>query len=130
MWRIGETVRKKGVREALRFGIVGVVATGLHYGIYLVLLAWMNESLAYTIGYVVSFVMNYYLTAHFTFRKKSSVKNGIGFVGSHAVNYVLHIVLLNVFIGIGISERLAPIPVYCIAVPVNFMLVRLVFKRL
>ena len=130
MGRIGETVRKKGVREALRFGIVGVVATGLHYGIYLVLLAWMNESLAYTIGYVVSFVMNYYLTAHFTFRKKSSVKNGIGFVGSHAVNYVLHIVLLNVFIGIGISERLAPIPVYCIAVPVNFMLVRLVFKRL
>lgn len=130
MGRIGETVRKKGVREALRFGIVGVVATGLHYGIYLVLLAWMNESLAYTIGYVVSFVMNYYLTAHFTFRKKSSVRNGIGFVGSHAVNYVLHIVLLNVFIGIGISERLAPIPVYCIAVPVNFMLVRLVFKRL
>ena len=38
--------------------------------------------------------------------------------------------MLNVFIGIGISERLAPIPVYCIAVPVNFMLVRLVFKRL
>lgn len=122
--------RGEKLREALRFGIVGVVATGLHYGIYLLLLAWMNESLAYTIGYVVSFVMNYYLTAHFTFRKKSSVRNGIGFIGSHAVNYVLHIVLLNVFIGIGISERLAPIPVYCIAVPVNFMLVRLVFKRL
>ena len=123
-------LHSKSFGEAVRFGIVGVVATAVHYGIYLLLLPAMNESVAYTIGYVLSFVLNYYLTSHFTFRKKSSVRNGIGFVGSHAVNYLLHIVLLNVFIGIGVSERLAPVPVYCIAVPVNFLLVRIVFRKL
>ena len=114
----------------MRFAIVGVVATAAHYGIYLLLLPVMNESAAYTIGYFLSFLLNYYLTARFTFRRKRSVRNGVGFVASHAVNYVLHIVLLNVFISLGIREQLAPIPVYCIAVPVNFLLVRLVFKRL
>ena len=123
-------LQNKSFGEAVRFGIVGVVATAVHYGIYLLLLPAMNESVAYTIGYVLSFVLNYYLTSHFTFKKKSSVRNGIGFIASHAVNYLLHIILLNVFIAVGISEQLAPIPVYCIAVPVNFLLIRLVFKKL
>ena len=127
-WRLRHG--RKGLGEALRFAIVGVVATAAHYGIYLLLLPVMNESAAYTIGYFLSFLLNYYLTARFTFRRKRSVRNGVGFVASHAVNYVLHIVLLNVFISLGIREQLAPIPVYCIAVPVNFLLVRLVFKRL
>ena len=125
-----KTLRNKSFGEAVRFGIVGVAVTAVHYVIYLLLLPVMNGSVAYTIGYVLSFVLNYYLTSHFTFKKKSSVRNGIGFIASHAVNYLLHIILLNVFIAVGISEQLAPIPVYCIAVPVNFLLVRLVFKKL
>lgn len=123
-------LRNKSLGEAARFGIVGVAATAVHYGVYLLLLPAMNESVAYTIGYVLSFALNYYLTSHFTFRKKSSVRNGIGFAGAHAVNYLLHIVLLNVFIGAGVSGRLAPVPVYCIAVPVNFLLLRIVFRKL
>ena len=35
--------------------------------------------------------------------RERDLKNGIGFVASHAVNYTLHITLLNVFIGVGIS---------------------------
>jgi hypothetical protein len=30
---------------------------------------------------------------------------------------------------LGVNENFAPIPVYCIAVPVNFMLVRFVFRK-
>lgn len=120
----------KSLGEAVRFGVVGVVATGAHYGVYLLLLPLVNESVAYTIGYFLSFLLNFYLTSRFTFRRRGSVRRGMGFAASHAVNYLLHIVLLNVFISLGIRERLAPIPVYCIAVPVNFLLVRLVFKKL
>ena len=123
-------IQNKPLGEIVRFGIVGIVATGVHYGIYLLLLPLVNESAAYTVGYVLSFVLNYYLTARFTFKRRRNVKNGIGFIGSHAVNYLLHIILLNVFIGIGVSVQLAPLPVYCIAVPVNFLLVRLVFRKL
>ena len=42
--------------EIVRFGMVGVVATALHYGVYWLLHGLMNVSVAYTIGYFVSFV--------------------------------------------------------------------------
>ena len=71
------------MNEVIRFGIVGVISTALHYGIYWVLQYWMNVNIAYTIGYVLSFLVNYYLTALFTFKEKTSAKNGLGFGGAH-----------------------------------------------
>ena len=115
--------------QFVRFGIVGVFATAFHYGIYWLLMYYMNASVAYTIGYVLSFVANFFLTSYFTFKKKATVKKGVGFVLSHGVNYLLHIVLLNVFLWMGLSKALAPIPVFCIVIPVNFLLVRYVFKK-
>lgn len=115
--------------QFLRFGIVGVIATALHYGIYWFLMHYMNASVAYTIGYILSFVVNFFLTSFFTFKKKATVKKGIGFAVSHGVNYLLHIGLLNLFLWIGLSKSLAPIPVFCIVIPVNFLLVRFVFRK-
>lgn len=117
------------LREAIRFVLVGGLATLLHYGIYLALQHFIQVDLAYTIGYLISFIANFYLTAYFTFRSAPSWKKLFGMGGAHAVNYLLHISLLNLFLWIGISKPLAPIPVFAIAIPVNFVLVRFVFKR-
>jgi len=122
--------------EFLRFCVVGVVATGVHYGIYLLLIHvvkierdwWTN--VAYSIGYLIGFICNLWLSAHFTFKEKITVKKGIGFTLSNVVNYGLHLSFLNLFLWVGIPEQWAPIPVYCIVVPVNFLLVRFVFKKL
>lgn len=129
-------------REFIRFGIVGVVAVGIHYGVYLLLL-WMmgidwrgaagietRTNIAYTIGYIVSLGCNLWLTAHFTFRETITWKRSGGFILSHAVNYLIHFVLLNVYLYIGVAEWLAPFLVLLIAVPVNFILVRTAFKKL
>lgn len=116
------------LREAIRFCIVGVLATIVHYGIYLLLKGVINVSLAYTIGYVISFIGNFVLTNVYTFKTQATAKKGIGFVICHVINYLLHIGLLNVFIWMGVPSSLAPIPVYCIVVPVNFLLVRKVVK--
>lgn len=117
--------------EIIRFGLVGVLATLIHYAIYYLLLqSGVNSNLAFTIGYILSWLVNFFLTAHFTFKKKASVKKGIGFALSHAVNYCLQIACLNVFIWIGVPEALSPIPVYCICIPVNFLLVRTTFNKL
>lgn len=115
------------LREFIRFGIVGVIATGIHYGLYYVLNLIMNVNVAYTIGYVVAWFSNFYLSAHFTFKTQASLKRGVGFALSHGINYVLHMVLLNFFLWLGLSETWAPVPVFCIAIPVNFILVRHVF---
>ena len=120
--------KKETFGELIRFGIVGVIATGLHYGIYWVLQHWINVNVAYTIGYFISFLFNYYLSAHFTFREKTSTKNGAGFIGAHAFNYFLQISLFNLFLWLGLSREVAPLAVLVIAVPTNFTLVRFAFK--
>ena len=121
-------IRKILSLEFVRFGIVGVVATALHYIIYWLLMHCINVNVAYTIGYLLSWCCNLYLTAHFTFRTTANVKRGVGFAISHLVNYLLHMALLNLFLWLGISKAWAPVPVFCIVIPVNFLLVRFVFK--
>ena len=120
---------RKITGEVFRFGIVGLLATALHYGIYYLLQNYIPVYIAYSIGYIVSFIANFYLTAYFTFGKKPSWSKAFGFGGAHLFNYLLHIGLLNTFPWLGLSKTLAPIPVSAIAIPVNFLLVRFVFKR-
>lgn len=115
--------------EFVRFAFVGVVATAIHYVVYLLLKLAISVNLAYTVGYMISLACNFVLTAKVTFRAEMSVLKGMGFLLSHLVNYCLHIVLLNLFIRAGIPSGFAPVPVYSIAIPVNFLLVRTVFKK-
>lgn len=122
--------RRETLGQMMRFGIVGVIAVAIHYGVYWMMLHWMEVNVAYTIGYLVSFLVNYFLSARFTFREKTSAKTGIGFFGAHVVNYFLQLALLNVFLWLGINRMLAPFAVLTIAVPTNFVLVRFVFKKL
>ena len=129
------------LREFVRFAIVGTLATCIHYGIYLAGLCllgidWRSvkndtiwqTNLVYTIGYVISWCCNLWLTAHFTFKESVNIKRGFGFAISHAIIYGLHISFLNLFLWTGISEQWAPIPVFCCVIPINFILVRTVFK--
>ena len=115
--------------EIIRFGIVGVGATVLHYGIYYLLQQSINVNIAYTIGYILSFIANFYATAYFTFASVPSWKKLFGMGAAHGVNYLLHIVLLNIFLYIGIAKEWAPLPVFVIVIPVNFVLLRFVFKH-
>lgn len=120
---------KQWIGEAVRFGIVGVGATALHYGIYYLLQQVINVNVAYTVGYAVSFVANFYATSYFTFGTSPSWKKLFGMGAAHGVNYLLHILLLNVFLWMGIPKVWAPFPVFAVVIPVNFLLVRFVFKR-
>ena len=117
------------VKELIRCGVVGVLATALHYGIYYFLQSFINVNVAYTTGYVISFIVNFYLTSYFTFGTTPSWKKLVGMGGAHLVNYLLHIILLNVFLYLGVSKAWAPVLVFAIAIPVNFLFVRFVFKH-
>ena len=121
--------RNPKIFEFLRFGIVGFVALIILYVVYCLLLLWLEHNIAYTIGYVISFISNYILTVKFTFHTKASKKNGAGFALSHLINYLLQISCLNLFIWLGMNEQVAPIPVFAICVPTNFMLVKFFMKK-
>jgi putative flippase GtrA len=132
--------QRQKLGEVVRFGVVGLTATLIQYGIYWLLIHLYTPqgsgaslhtwaSIAMTVGYIVSFVFNFFASTHYTFRVKANAKRGAGFALSHVVNYLLQMVTLNFFLWIGIPKQWAPIPMFCVCVPVNFLLVRFFLKR-
>jgi len=120
---------QKDFWRLFRFGITGTICSAIHYGIYCLCLLVAEDNLAYTAGYVVGLVCNYGLTTYFTFKGKPSKSNVAGFAGSHVLNYLLEIGLLQLFLWLGASKWLSPILVMVIVVPINFVLLRLVFVK-
>jgi putative flippase GtrA len=116
--------------EIIKFVFVGFFAVIVQYVVYYLCLFIINHNISFAIGYLISFVFNYYLSTVFTFKSKKSFRNGVGFAICHIVNFILQVVLLNLFINLDISKQLAPIPVFAICVPTNFVMVRFVFKKL
>ena len=126
--RLDDSQREK-LGEVLRFGVVGVLATRIQYAVYWVLIHWLNPSLSMTIGYIISFAFNFLASTRYTFRVKANARRGAGFALSHGVNWLLQMLTLNLFLWLGVSKQWAPIPMFCICVPVNFLLVRFFLKR-
>ncbi len=123
LWRTGK------LGEIVRFGIVGVVATGIQYGIYWLLLGHLNATVANTVGYLVSFACNFIMTTRFTFHVAPDRKKAAGFALSHLVNWMLQSLCLNMFLWLGVPKEWAPLPMFAVCVPVNFLLVRFFVKR-
>ncbi len=124
-----ELLQRDRLAELVRFGIVGVVATAIHYGVYYLLLFVLNPTLSYTIGYAVSFCCNYLLSSRFTFRVGLSVSKAANFSISHLLNYLIGVGLLNLFIALGVSSEVAPLPVFVLVIPINYILVRFALTR-
>ena len=115
--------------EMIRFALVGGLATLLHWALYWLLLLVTVAYIAFSIAYLISFLFNFLATSYITFRSRPTWMRLWGMTGAHAVNYVVHIILLAIILHLGVPERWAPIPVFCVAVPINFLLVRYVFKN-
>ena len=126
--RLDET-RRLWLGEVVRFGIVGITATLIQYLVYWICLHWLSPGLSLTGGYIVSFLYNFYASTHFTFRVAANVRHGVGFLLSHGVNYLLQMLTLQFFLWLGVGKQVAPIPMFCVCVPVNFLLVRYFLKR-
>lgn len=115
--------------QFVRFALNGGLSTAIHYGIYYVLLSYASENVAYITGYAVSFVNNFFMTCYFTFRTRPTLARFIGFAGSHALNFGLHVVLFNLFLWLGVHRLVIPLLIIAIAMLVQFFVLRLVFAR-
>ena len=122
-------INRQSFWEIVRFGIVGTTSMLIHYGIYYLLLPLMDMNVAYSIGYFLSFLCNFLMSSYFTFKVKPSWKRLIRFTGSHGINYFVYLGLFNFFYWVGVPAELAPLPVYLIAVPISFLLVRFALKK-
>lgn len=116
--------------QFIKFTIVGGLATIIHYFIYFILqVLKLQYNLAYTIGYFLSFIFNFFASNYFTFNTKPNANRGFKFLLAHAFNYCLQITLLNLYISIGINQSIAPLFVFIISIPSNFFFVKIALKE-
>ena len=127
----------KKYRSAVRFVLVGALGTGLQYGIYYLLLGvfqtkWpevaLLTSVAFTAGFMIEMVVNYFLTSFYTFKKTPTWKNAGGFLLGRALNYGIQLLFLNVMIWLHISEEWAGIVAIMLAGVINYFVLRPFYK--
>lgn len=121
---------KNKIGEIIRFGLVGILATLINYITFILLFELLGSNISYTIGYFLSIIFNFILSNYFTFKTNPTKNKTIKFAFAHGFNYILQMVLLNVFIHMNISKEIAPIFVYSISIPINFLLVRRALKQI
>lgn len=111
--------------EIVRFGLVGLFATGLQYGLYVVFAdaVGLSAVIATIVSYAISFIFNFFLSNIFTFHTRPNARKGLGFLASHAINMGLQVGLVAIF-NIFLDKTLALLPAMVICVPVNYLLVR------
>ena len=124
-------------RSAARFVLVGTLGTGLQYGIYYLLLMvfqrrWPDvgilTSVAFTAGFIIEMVCNYFLTSFYTFRVRPTWKNAGGFLFGRAINYVIQLLFLNLLIWLHLSEELSGIAAIALAGVINYFILLPFYK--
>ena len=118
------------ISEILRFCIVGGIATAIQYGIYVVFVDAVHVKAVPStlISYGISFLFNYLLSSYFTFQKKPSTQNMMGFICSHAINMGMQTGIVAIFKGI-VGNTLALLPAFAICIPLNYLMVRYAFNH-
>lgn len=117
------------MQQFARFGLVGLTATLVNYAAYWLLVKLLSPTPSWTIGYIAGCLCNYFMTTYFTFSDKPTTKNAAGFAATTAINYLMQIAVLNLFLRLGTSEQLAPIFMLIIVAPINFLILKIVYKK-
>lgn len=116
-------------REFIRFVLFGGVNTLLGYLIYVILLIFLNYKVSFTITYVSSIFISYYLNSKFVFYRKVSLKKGLMYPSVYLIQYLTCMLLLHIFVEIlNLSKFIAPILAVLLTVPVTFFLSRSIIK--
>lgn len=128
--------------QFIRFCINGCIAVANQYVVYCLLLWLMNAgdasgwdsltgkaNIAYAVSYLVSFCINFIITSYWTFHSRPSWKRLTGFGSSHLVNFFVQLAFLNLYLWLGIPEKIAAIMAMGSAVPINFAMLHFVYRR-
>ncbi|HHC9921141.1 TPA: flippase GtxA [Staphylococcus aureus] len=111
--------------EILKFIIVGGINTLNYYVVYLLLLKLLHIEymISHITGFLVAFVISYYLNCYFVYRVKPTWRKFISFPITQIVNVSLQTVLLYVFVSwLNLPAEIAPFAGLVITIPITFVL--------
>ncbi len=111
----------------VRFGLVGVVNTGVYYGLYLLLRELVPYLAAHVAAFVLAMVGSYFLNCYFTFRTTPSWRTFLLFPLSNLTNFVVTTTGLYVLVAwLAVNQRIAPLLASAVAIPFTFIIAQLV----
>ena len=114
-----------------RFGGGGGVPPGAISAVSVVLggcSAPPGPPLAFFCPFCVSFVCTFLLSSFFPFRVRPSARRAVRFLTAHLINLVNELVLLEIWLWAGVPKLYAPLCVFLVAFPVNFLMVRFALR--
>ena len=112
----------------LRFIVSGGVNTAITYGIYLVLLQIVTYEISYSIAYVSGIAISYALNRSFVFRSYNGLRSILLFPLVYVVQYAFGMLLLWLWVEMaGLSDKIAPLIVVAVTLPLTYVLSRFVF---
>ncbi|HEA2838743.1 TPA: flippase GtxA [Staphylococcus aureus] len=117
--------------EILKFIIVGGINTLNYYVVYLLLLKLLHIEymISHITGFLVAFVISYYLNCYFVYRVKPTWRKIISFPITQIVNVSLQTVLLYVFVSwLNLPAEIAPFAGLVITIPITFVLSKWILK--
>ena len=117
--------------EILKFIIVGGINTLNYYIIYLLLLKLIgvNYLVSHISGFVISFIISYYLNCYFVYKVQPTLKKFIQFPLTQVVNMGMQTLLLYIFVQwFNISSVIAPFAGLIITIPVTFILSKYILR--
>ncbi|HFQ1566692.1 TPA: flippase GtxA [Staphylococcus aureus] len=117
--------------EILKFIIVGGINTLNYYVVYLLLLKLLHIEymISHITGFIVAFVISYYLNCYFVYRVKPTWRKFISFPITQIVNVSLQTVLLYVFVSWqNLPAEIAPFAGLIITIPITFILSKWILK--
>ncbi len=113
------------LKQAVRFGLVGVVNTGTYFASYLVLRLVLPYLAAHVLAFVLSTIGSFFLNCWFTYRVRPTWKRFLLFPLTTATNFVLTTAgVYGLVEWIGMDERPAPLVAAAAAIPVTFLVSR------
>ena len=117
--------------EILKFIIVGGINTLNYYVVYLLLLKLLHIEymISHITGFIVAFVISYYLNCYFVYRVKPTWRKFISFPITQIVHVSLQTVLLYVFVSwLNLPAEIAPFAGLIITIPITFVLSKWILK--
>ncbi|MBB5953613.1 putative flippase GtrA [Saccharothrix tamanrassetensis] len=111
----------------VRFGLVGVLNTGVYYGLYLLLRQIVPYLAAHVAAFLLAMVGSYFLNCYFTFRTKPSLRTFLLFPLSNVTNFVVTTTGLYVLVTwLRVDQGIAPLLASAVAIPFTFIVAQLV----
>ena len=117
--------------EVIKFVIVGGMNTLNYYIVYLCLLKLlkMNYLVSHISGFIISFVISYYLNCYFVYKVTPTWSKFLKFPLTQVVNMGMQTLLLYIFVQwFGISSVIAPFAGLIITIPITFVLSKYILR--